>query len=78
MKRSVSTASSLIHIDISMRSTLTSKQIPASHQHLFISTSSEECIEDYIANTRHKLYLLYVKPIESTSNIEENNEVSTW
>ena len=40
---------------------------------LFILTSNEECIKDYIANTRHKLYLLYVKPIELTSNVEENN-----
>ena len=31
-----------------------------------------------LQNTRHKLYLLDVRPIESTSNMEENNEVSTW
>ena len=31
-----------------------------------------------LQNTRHKLYLLDVGPIESTSNIVENNEVSTW
>ena len=30
-----------------------------------------------LQNTRHKLYLLDVRPIESTSNMEENNEVST-
>ena len=40
---------------------------------LFILTSNEECIEDYIANTKHNLYLLYVKPIELTSNVEEND-----
>ena len=61
-----------------MKSTLTSKEISTSHQHLFISTSSEELIEDYIANTRHKIYLLYIRPIELTSNIKENNGVSTW
>ena len=32
------------------------------HQLLFISPSNEEYIVDYIANIRHKLYLLYVKP----------------
>ena len=31
-----------------------------------------------LQNTRHKLYLLDVRPIESTSSMEENNEVSTW
>ena len=31
-----------------------------------------------LQNTRHKLYLLDVRPIKSTSNMEENNEVSTW
>ena len=30
-----------------------------------------------LQNTRHKLYLLDVRPIELTSNMEENNEVST-
>ena len=29
-------------------------------------------------NTKHKLYLLDARLIESTSNIEDNNEVSTW
>ena len=31
-----------------------------------------------LQNTRHKLYLLDVRPIKSTANIEEDNEVSTW
>ena len=35
------------------------------HQPIFITlTSKEEYIEDYIANMRHKLYFLYIKPDE--------------
>ena len=52
------------------------RDISASPQHLYFLTSSEEYIGDYIANTRHKLYLIYVTRIELTSNIEENNAVS--
>ena len=43
------------------------------HKLSFILTSNEKYIEDYIANIRHKLYLLYVKPIELMSNVEEKN-----
>lgn len=43
------------------------------HQLSFMLTSNEEYIEDYIANTRYKLYLIYVKLIELMSNVEENN-----
>ena len=48
-------------------------EISTLHQLLLILTSNGEYIEDYIANIRHKLYLLYVKPIELTSNVEEKN-----
>ena len=40
---------------------------------LFFLTSNEEFIEYYIANTRRKVYYIYVKPIELTSNLKEND-----
>ena len=53
--------------------TTSRENINTLHQLSFMLTSNEEYIEDYIPNTRHKLYLLYIKPIELTSNIEESD-----
>ena len=39
----------------------------------YVYPSNKEYIEDYIANTRHKFYLFYVKPIELTLNVEKND-----
>ena len=46
------------------------------HQLSFMLTSNEEYIEDYIANTRHELYLLYDKPIEVTSKKCQGEQLS--
>ena len=58
-------------------SSKTTNKISTLHQFLFILTSNEEYMEDYIANTRHNLYLLHIKPIELTTNEKEKNSVST-
>ena len=48
------------------------EKISLLHQHSFMLTLHEEYIEYCIANARHKLYLLNVKPIESL-NVEGGN-----
>ena len=53
--------------------TTSRENINTLHQLSFMLTSNEEYIEDYIENTRHKLYLVYIKPDELTSNVKENN-----